>query len=172
VLFNANETFRANGNGNAIYAVGSPNVKIINSTISGNTIGSSDVYINDSGVEIYNSIIYPDSLVAAVPPTPAPTVRVEYCCLPVLPTPPILTPNIPSLIIGNPNFMNMATLAMGGNYHLSNTAASQSSCIDAGNTGLIFSFSATDLEGNPRFINGGNPSPFPLEVDMGAFEVQ
>jgi len=170
VLFNANETFRANGNGNAIYAVGSPNVKIINSTISGNTIGSSDLYINDSGVEIYNSIIYPDSLAIAA----ALNVTIRHCCLSNYPSPP-LPPNqmIYNNLIGiNPNFATPVPpslpLSAGGDYHLQ----PGSPCIDRGNIGLIFSLSNTDLEGNPRFINGGNLSPFPLEVDMGTFEVQ
>ena len=164
-LFNDNHI--ANGNGNAIYIVGNNSVKIINNTISGNTgnATSSSVYcLYATTVEIYNSIIYPDTLGATTVP-PFPNVRVEHCCLPAIPAPPIQNPNPTSLIIGNPNFVNMAPLPA-GNYRLQ----AASSCIDAGSTNHIFPFSATDLEGNPRFVNRSTGT-FPIiEVDMGAFE--
>jgi len=157
------------GNGNGIYIENNIGLKIINNTISGNNgsvTGSSDVYINTANVEIYNSILYPDILV--VPGTPPSTnVTVKHCCLANTPPPqPPIPP--PANIFVNPLFMNQSPLSGGGNYRLQ--AGSQ--CIDRGDTNLIFPYSVTDLEGKPRFINGGNPPIFPpMEVDMGAFEV-
>jgi len=144
------------GNGAAMYIMNANNVEIINNTISGNTvasIGSSHVYCLNSNVNIYNSILYPDTLAAA-----GGTITVDYCLLnqtnfPLLSN--IIPPN------NNPNFVN--------GFHLQAT----SPCIDTGYTNYIFPCSATDLEGRPRFINGGNPPPPPrstMEVDMGAFE--
>jgi len=172
LLFNENQ---AAGNGNAIFTMGYFGVKIINNTISGNIGGSSDVYCLPttamSSMEIYNSIIYPDRLAAATVP-PFPNVRVEHCLLGVFPAPPIAFPVPPNLPIGTvPNFVNMAPLPA-GNYRLQ----AASPCIDAGNTNLIFPFSATDLEGEPRFIDKGMSPPLPSfiigVIDMGAFEVQ
>lgn len=106
-------------------------------------------------------------------------VTIRHCCLPNIP-PNIIIPPFPSsnnLVGVIPNFMNMASLATGGDYHLrTNPAALRSPCIDRGNTDYIFPLSVTDLEGKPRFINGGNPPtlppPYPpLIVDMGALEV-
>ena len=166
LLFNNNQT--NGGTGNAIYIQGNDSVKIINNTISGNTgsmATTPSVYcINSPNVEIYNSILYPDTLAAAA----GANVTVDYS---------LLNQNIfgqnpngfmPPVNPVNPNFVNPAA----GDYHLMNTGTLQSPCIDAGRTNHIFPYSSTDLEGKPRFINGGRPSPFPLEVDMGAFEVQ
>ena len=162
VLFNNNQT--NGGNGNAIFVTPDPyNVKIVNNTISGNLPASTpSVYCNSPlHVEIYNSIIYPDNLVA-VGGTPILNVRVDYCCLSNL-----LPPNIQGSnnLITNPLFVV-------GDYHLQPT----SPCIDAGSTNLIFPLSATDLEGKPRFIDKGmgTPPSFPTikVIDMGAFEVQ
>jgi len=172
VLFNRN-TVNANGNGAAIYISGGNNMKIINNTIADNTPTNTSVYCMQSpnDVEIYNSILYPDTLVAAG----GANVVVDYCCLATNPIsilpPPITILNF--LPIGtNPLFVNAA----GGNYHLSNTATSQSPCIDWGNTNIIFPLSATDLEGYPRIIDKGintfPPLPITREVDLGAFEVQ
>jgi len=165
LLFNDNQTVGTAGNGDAIYLMGDTNVQIINNTISGNTTGSSSVYCTSTTtniVEIYNSIIYPDNLVAAS----FVVVRVEYCCLGSNPVGTL--PLTPTSFIGTPNFIGMGSLSATGNFHLQ----ASSPCINMGNTDLIFPLSATDLEGYPRFI-GGNPPPFPtIEVDMGALEVQ
>ena len=173
LLFNENQAAMhgTTGNGNAIYINGGHfNVKIINNTISGNTIGSSDVYCTSPSVGIYNSIIYPDSLVAAGNAN----VVVDYCCLGTTPIsiPPnanITFPVPPNLPIGtNPNFAPIVP-PFTWNFHLQ----PGSPCIDSGNTERIFPFSATDLEGKPRFINSVNPPPFPfIQIDMGAFEWQ
>ena len=166
LLFNANQSTGTAGNGNAIYIDGDLGMKIINNTISGNTggAGSSSVYCMPSpggqGVDINNSILYPDTLAVATGIT---NVRVDYCLLsnPI----PFQNPNGLFFPPFTPNFVNPA----GRNFHLQPT----SPCIDKGNTNLIFPYVATDLEGKPRFIdNGLSTSVFPLEVDMGAFEVQ
>ena len=178
LLFNANQAVGTSGNGNAVYVDGN-NLKIINNTVAGNAGSATDVYIMWGNVDIYNSIIYPDTLAAFVPALP--TVTVENCCLPVLPTFPILTPNPGNLVIGNPDFVNpilppIIPPTTVGNYHLQINPPypNTSPCIDVGNTKYIFPYAATDLEGKPRFIdNGLNPSPPPImQVDMGAFEVQ
>ena len=166
VLFNGNQA--NGGDGNAIHIMGSNSLKIINNTISGNigsSATSSSVYCmqNPNLVEIYNSIIYPDSLTAAG----SAVVNVGYCYLSnPLPTPPLPATinNLGNNIVSPVNpFINSA----GGDFHLQ----PGSQCIDAGNTNLIFPYSATDLEGNPRFINN-TAGATTIEVDMGAFEVQ
>jgi len=179
VLFNDNQV-DVNGDGAAIYAMGSSNVKIINNTIANNghsPVGRSSVYCTaNANVEIYNSILYPDRLVIV----PQANVVVDYCLLNNNPIPPATNPTSGSLILptpfpppnNNPNFVNLVSLVGGGDLHLQ--AGSQ--CIDNGNTDYIFPLSATDLEGEPRFIDGGislliPPFPRPLmEVDMGALE--
>jgi hypothetical protein len=175
LLFNDNQPLGTAGNGNAIYV--ESDAKIINNTISGNigTATSSDVYCSFGNVGIYNSIIYPDSLMA-IGGLPFLTVRVDYCLLNNLipfTIPPFNNPN--GLPLGtNPNFVTPIPpippppLSAGGDYHLQ----AGSLCIDSGNSGYIFPYSATDLEGEPRFINGGVATTPPSIVDMGAFEWQ
>jgi hypothetical protein len=180
VLFNNNQT--NGGNGNAIFVNPDPyNVKIINNTISGNLPASTpSVYcVSSLHVEIYNSILYPDTLAATGTP-PFLNINVDYCLLsnpipfilPPFNNPHGFTPNPPLVPPVNPNFVNQVPLSAGGDYHLQPT----SPCTDAGSTNLIFPLSATDLEGEPRFIDKGMsppPPPFTVRiVDMGAFEVQ
>ena len=172
LLFNVNT-----GIGAAMFIIDSENVEIVNNTIADNvSTGTSDLYfLNAKEVNIYNSILYPDTLDIA--PGPQTTnINVDYCYLLNLPLtpPPIINvnPNTTFIGLGNPFVFHA-----GGNYHLLNTAAPPNLCIDSGNTSVIFSISATDLEGNPRLINKGinptPPAPQPTrEVDMGAFEVQ
>ena len=178
LLFNDNQTLGIIGNGNAIYVRGSNDVKIINNTISGNTgnAASSSVYCTQAPnwVEIYNSIIYPDSIGAIAVPFIS-NVSVEYCCLSATPAFPI--PAHPSNLILNPNFINQVPISIGGDYHLMTIPpfTVQSPCIGRGNINRIFPLSVTDLEGEPRFVDKvitPPPSPPIRMVDMGAFEVQ
>jgi hypothetical protein len=164
-LFNANT-----GDGAAMYILDSFDVLLTNNTISGNIAPAGrEVCIDSPTVDVFNSIFYPDNLMII-----GGNVTIDYCLLNQnnLPFNPnnIIPPN------NNPNFVNQASLSAGGDYHLSNTATSQSPCIDWGNTNKIFPLSATDLEGKPRFIDKGiNPSPLfspGREVDMGALETQ
>jgi predicted outer membrane repeat protein len=56
--------------------------------------------------------------------------------------------------------------AAGGDYHLQGT----SPCIDAGDNSLVPAGIATDLDGNPRIVDGNNDQT--VTVDMGAYEYQ
>ncbi|MCL2132168.1 MAG: hypothetical protein FWH36_06945 [Lentimicrobiaceae bacterium] len=178
LLFNDNYLRTGtNRNGAAIHLEANVSLKIINNTISGNNgniTGSSDVYINQSDVEIYNSILYLDTLAVGAA-TPSLNVTIEHCCLFNNPFAPLPLPPFNLPIGTNPDFVNQASLAASGDYHLriNPPYPNTSPCIDSGNTNLIFPFALTDLEGNPRFIdNGLNPFTFPTGVDMGALEVQ
>jgi len=53
-----------------------------------------------------------------------------------------------------------------GDYHLKDT----SPCIDAGDNSLVPSGVTTDLDGNPRIVDGNNDGK-PV-VDIGAYEKQ
>jgi len=176
LLFNKNQA--ANGNGDAIYLNNnSDSVKIINNTIADNTTSGSSVYCksNQQNVEIYNSILYPDIL-DNDPVSPS-NIMVDYCFLNQTNFPSVNniypTPARPV----DPYFVNQASLAAGGDYHLQINPPypNTSLCIDSGRIGYFFPFSNTDLEGNPRFVDRGiNPPPLPLfrMIDRGAFEVQ
>jgi len=175
LLFNENQA--ANGNGDAIYLNNNvDNVKIINNTIVDNTTSNSSVYCmgSNQNVGIYNSIFYPDILDNSS--TSPSNIIVDYCLLNQTNFPSInnIYPTPASPV--NPYFVNQASLASGGDYHLQINPPfpNTSPCIDSGYMGHFFPFSDTDLEGNPRFIdNGVNPPP-PLfrMIDRGAFEVQ
>ena len=175
VLFNANM-----GNYAAACIFDSYDVQIINNTIAYNNPilpNAPSVYCTNtvaSNVDIYNSIIFPDTIDIGT----FVLVTIDYCLLAAMPTavPPanVQVSNIILPIGTPPNFVNSAMR----DFHLSTVpATAQSRCIDNGNTDFIFPYSATDLEGKPRFIDKGvNPLPSPPStvkvVDMGAFEVQ
>jgi PKD repeat protein len=66
-------------------------------------------------------------------------------------------------INSNPLFQGAAS----GNYRLQAT----SPCIDAGDNSLVPA-GATDLDGNPRIVDGNTPPDGTATVDMGAYEYQ
>ena len=168
VLFFGNRVQLGTGVGSsaAAYIDFSQQIRFYNATVANNTVPNTaipnqSIYCNNSDVEIYNSIFYPDTIAA----NPASTLIIDYCLLNQF----IPGQNAGGLPFGtNPLFVNPT--AAGRNYHLwtSPPFTAQSPCIDWGNNAFFPSPPppppniATDLEGKPRFMGA--------RIDMGVFE--
>jgi len=70
----------------------------------------------------------------------------------------------PNCIRTDPQFVDAAV----GNYRLQPT----SPCIDAGDNSFVPAGITTDLDGNPRIVDGNTPPDGTATVDIGAYEYQ
>jgi parallel beta-helix repeat protein/predicted outer membrane repeat protein len=142
-----NCTFSGNsaGEGGAVYCSSSSSPTITNSILWSDsaTLGGNEIYIQDSS-----------SLVTLNNSDVTPGSYGGY--------PANITEN--SCIHSDPLFVDAA----GGDYHLQ--AGSPS--IDAGDNSLVPEGVTTDLDGNPRILDGNTPPDGTATVDIGAYEYQ
>ncbi|RKY16086.1 MAG: hypothetical protein DRP63_06095 [Planctomycetota bacterium] len=159
--FNGNGTLK--GHGGAIYCANSSSLTITNCTFSGNSAdngGAIDCY-DSSSPTVNNCILWNNSAGSAGNQIhiedSGSSCTLNYCCVDNTgyggQTGNITENNC---IHSDPQFVDAAN----GDYHLKDT----SPCIDRGNNTLVPSGVTTDLDGNPRIVNG--------IVDIGAYEYQ
>jgi hypothetical protein len=162
--------------GGAIGIANSHQIRFFNVTVADNYITNLPagitnpglgVYCDNSDIEFYNSIFYPDDIAANT----ASNLLFDSCLLNQTQAS-LPMANMRNCIFppNNPRFVNASVT--GWNYHLwtSPPFAVQSPCIDAGNNFAfppgLFPPVIDDLEGKPRFMGATTP---PI-IDMGAFE--
>jgi len=165
-----------NSDGGAVYCCDSSSPTLTNCTFSGNSaanfFGGAIACYFSSSATLNNSILWGNSAGSGgneiyIADSGSSCV-LNYCCVDStgygfgtgVPTTTIDDSN--HCVHDDPLFVNAAN----GDYHLQDT----SPCIDAGDNTLVPSGVDTDLDGNPRIVDGNNDGT--QVVDIGAYEYQ
>jgi hypothetical protein len=163
----ANDYYSAGGEGGAIYSECSGNPLVVNCTISGNvaSVSAGAIYcFNSSNLSINNCILwantapYASEIIVGNQGDPT-SIQISYCNI-QNPDENVIVETGCTIDWGqgnidvDPCFVNPDS----NDYHL----LPESPCIDAGDPEFVAGPDETDIDGNPRIVNG--------IVDMGAFE--
>ena len=159
----------ADWRGGALFCYSNSSPTVTNCTISGNSAdyGGGVYCSNSSNPTLNNCILWDnsaplggDEILAAA----GCTVTLNYCCVDNTGYGGGGTIDENNCIYDDPQFVDPAN----GNYHLKDT----SPCIDEGDNSLVPSGVTTDLDGEPRIVDGDDPPDGTATVDIGAYEYQ